>query len=381
MKFTFSLAALLLMNAAFARADAPLTDDNAALQYWQGTSMITDGTRKILDDFDHVEFEGDVLNEVRDNNARMQFLYAGAAMPRCDWGLDYRQGYDLLMPHLGMCRDLGRLALLRARYRFEQGRFHDGVQDVLATFELAKDLGSTPIMISQLVQYSIDQMAIDTLARSLPRMDRATLDELAKALEAIPAPDPFSRVFPQQLKYFADKTLQQVDKIDKESGGDMAKWRQGVLAMTVFANEDNGPIRRNVPPPAELREMIESIKKLLVEEERIAGLPIAEQDQWLDKIEKQANLNPLQQVFVPAQRKIFQTRRRWQARHAMLDAAVAVVRDGEKALQVKRYADPFGDGPFTYRKTDGGFELQSKLLFEGKAVSVSVGATALPNKL
>ena len=59
----------------------------------------------------------------------------------------------------------------------------------------------------------------------------------------------------------------------------------------------------------------------------------------------------------------------------MLDAAVAVAREGDKVLQDKRLADPFGDGPFKYRKTDGGFELESKLMFEGKPVALNVGAS------
>jgi hypothetical protein len=59
----------------------------------------------------------------------------------------------------------------------------------------------------------------------------------------------------------------------------------------------------------------------------------------------------------------------------MLKAAVAIRRDGEVALKDAKYADPFGDGaPLTYRKTEGGFELQSKLVVDGKPVVLAVGA-------
>lgn len=56
----------------------------------------------------------------------------------------------------------------------------------------------------------------------------------------------------------------------------------------------------------------------------------------------------------------------------MLLAAAAVVESGPEKLAGLK--DPFGDGPFEYKKTDGGFELTSKLQFEGKPVTLKVGA-------
>ena len=63
-------------------------------------------------------------------------------------------------------------------------------------------------------------------------------------------------------------------------------------------------------------------------------------------------------------------KRRADARLA-LKAAVAVVRDGPD--EVKDHKDPFGDGPFEYKATDGGFELKSKLIFKDQPVTLAVG--------
>jgi hypothetical protein len=359
-----------------AAAAGPVSDDNAALQYWQAFGLMSDeGTVKQLEDIDAIKFEGDAMNLVRDNNPRLAYLYAGASMPRCDWGIDFSTGPETLLPHLGRSRDLARLAVLRARYRFEQRRDRDGVDDVLATFELAKDAGETPVLICILVRYAIEQMAIDTLARHLPTMDRATLDYLATKLETLPAPDSLKRVWPQESKYFIDWTIERVDKIEKESGGDARKWSEGVLALAMFTREDAAEVRKvGVPPPKEFRALMASIKTLLAQLVDVTDLPMAEQDAKLEELQKPFTKDPLSKLLVPHQNKIFLTRRRWQVRHAMLDAAVAVVRDGEAALKEKKYADPFGDGaPFTYRKTDGGFVLESKLVFEGKPVTLPVG--------
>jgi hypothetical protein len=55
----------------------------------------------------------------------------------------------------------------------------------------------------------------------------------------------------------------------------------------------------------------------------------------------------------------------------MLLAAIAVIEAGPEKLESIK--DPFGDGPFEYRKLDEGFELSSKLQAEGKPVSLVIG--------
>jgi hypothetical protein len=52
-------------------------------------------------------------------------------------------------------------------------------------------------------------------------------------------------------------------------------------------------------------------------------------------------------------------------------AAIAVAEGGPEKL--KDITDPFGAGPFEYKALDKGFELKSKLLFEGKSVTLTAG--------
>jgi hypothetical protein len=69
--------------------------------------------------------------------------------------------------------------------------------------------------------------------------------------------------------------------------------------------------------------------------------------------------------------------RRAETRMAMLLAAIAVLESGpEKLAGIK---DPFGDGPFNYRKLEKGFELSSKLEDKGKPVTLTVGVKKKPS--
>ena len=58
-----------------------------------------------------------------------------------------------------------------------------------------------------------------------------------------------------------------------------------------------------------------------------------------------------------------------EVRLAMLLASIAVVESGPEKL--KEIKSPFG--PYEYRALDKGFELKSKLLYEGQPVTLTVG--------
>lgn len=81
--------------------------------------------------------------------------------------------------------------------------------------------------------------------------------------------------------------------------------------------------------------------------------------------------NPFTQGLFPALDKIFQVRARSQTRAGLIEAAFAVADKGPDVL--KDYRDPFGDGPFEYKKTDGGFELASKFKYKDEPVTLRIG--------
>ena len=105
---------------------------------------------------------------------------------------------------------------------------------------------------------------------------------------------------------------------------------------------------------------------------KMTTLPWKEFDAQYPEFAKEAKaVNPLADQILPLNDFMLATERRTQTRMALFNAALAVVQGGPDKL--KDIKDPFGDGPFEYRALDKGFELKSKLLFNGQPVSLTVG--------
>lgn len=371
------LTAVLLL--AFAGGAATAAEqpkpDNAALRYWQAFALMPQSKdqEQFINAWETVPLSTLTADLVKDGGYALSCMHGGAALDRCDWGLNYEEGPGLVMPHLARARDLGRFALLRARHRFEDGDPRGGIDDALAAYELGRDAGD-PILICILVQYAIQNPAVDALARYLPQLKPAELQYLADRLARTPAGDELKAVWGTESKYMVDWAAERMKQLSKE-GGD---WGEKMLAMPLWSKEDAARIRAaGVPTLENMLAAIATIKTYLAELEKLTDLPPGPQDARLAELKKQtAQAHPLADILMPNPAKVFETRRRWQARRAMLEAAVAVARDGAEALKRKEHADPFGQGPFEYRKTEGGFELQSKLTYEGKPVALTVGEGA-----
>jgi hypothetical protein len=371
------LAAALGVSLTRASHAAPqdTRPDNAALLYWQAFALMPESKdlEESLEKWDRVELDGRIVGLLKLSENSLKQFHAGATIHDVDWGLDRKQGPELLLPYLARSRDLSRLALLRARYRFSTGDFRGGIDDATATLQLGQHV-TDPIVICMLVQYLIQNSAIETIAHVLPEFDRTSLDELARRLDAISADDMMRQAWQNQSKYTIDWVVARLRRDAQETKGDQAKWVERVLALPLAEDKIEEFKKIGVPPPEKLIPRIELLKTFFKQMEVVTDLPFAEQDAKLAELENSFATDEVGKLVVPRQGKILQTRRRWQARRTMLNAAVAVQREGEGALKDARYADPFGSGPFVYRKTDGGgFELQSRLTFDGKPVTVTVG--------
>src|SRR5262249_51625256 len=102
------------------------------------------------------------------------------------------------------------------------------------------------------------------------------------------------------------------------------------------------------------------------------ALPLDQfEKEWDQLMTKEGQRNPVFKLLFPARARCGQGGARREANQALWKAAVAVVLDGPAALKTQR--DPFGDGPFEYTAFAGGFELRSKLKYQDKPMTLTVG--------
>jgi hypothetical protein len=371
----FAIVVVLLFShaalAESAETPSPLAA-NAALQYWQAFSQLPPQSAendKIYSELYTISLKDAAVQRlIATSHQSLLYLRRGAALPECDWGLDYNDGIYMLLPGLGKSRDLGRLAALRIRQNSEQGNTAGAKDDAIATMTLARHVGREPIMICLLVRIAVEGLVIDALAPNLPQLKPSYTDWKA-AVDSLPKAVTLLETISTEQKFTADWL---VHKIIAEEARKPGTWRdiwRGVLS----GNDTKLPATvTEVNSAGEVIKMIEDLEPIYGELARFLAMPNDQFDAQYPafKTKTKAEL-PLAGVLLPAIDQVRAKMQRGEVRLAMLLAGIAVVEGGPEKL--KDLNDPFGTGPFEYHQKANGFELQSQLKFEGQHVTLKFG--------
>jgi hypothetical protein len=366
----FALALLPLVVVAVAAQaprslELPPVSDNAALQYWQAFAMLPAldaNQEKMLEMPLDGPLNDAAVKLVDQSHASLLYLHRGAKLRKCDWGLDYRDGISMLLPHVAKSRTLARLAALDARRAFEAGQSDRARDDAYGMFALARQVGGDHTLVSMLVCYSIEEMAIDVVAPYVPQIN-ASYDQAVKMFQTLPPSPPLSQgVFCEKL--LSRSIINQLQQAEDRQAG---SWRK-LWQLDMQAPE---PLK-NVESLAKLVQYMEEFHSVYDELAQLTTLPPREFDaKYPAFVERAEAASPVAKLLLPAMRKVVTAQRRSQARTEMLLAAIAVVEGGPEKL--KSIKDPFGDGPFQYQKLDEGFRLSSMLQVDGKPVTLVIG--------
>jgi hypothetical protein len=363
-----SLAALAVASDAPPAIVFPAVSNNAALQYWQAFALmpaLDAQQEKLLDNRGKAPLDADALKLLDQSHASLKFLHRGAKLRECDWGLDYRDGASMHLPHLTKARTLARLAALETRRAFEAGQ-HDRASDMaFGMAALARQVGGDRTLVSMMVCYSIEEMTVDALAPCLPELG-ASYDSSKATLESLP---PSPRLAQGVLceKQMGAWIADRLKAAEKDRSG---SWRETWKSM-ILGNENTDPLS-DVENFEQVVKVMDKFQTVYDELAQLTDLPPKEFDAKYPAFAERAEAaSPVAKILLPAMEKIVTAQRHSEARMAMLLAAIAVAEGGpEKLAGIK---DPFGDGPFEYRKLDTGFELSSKLLEDGMPVTLEIG--------
>jgi hypothetical protein len=372
------LARLALPAPLAAQQARPIlaqTADNAALMYWQAFALMPNLDKeqeKLLQDINNVAewqklpLHPEAQKLVEASQASLMYLHRGAKIARCDWGLDYNDGVSLMMPHLAKARDLVRLAALRARIEFERGNRKAARADTAAMAALARHVASDPIMISILVGTGLEGVVVDVVAPYVPDL-KASHAQAVAMFEALPRAARLDESILLEKDYMARSIIRTLKEEElREPGAGLKLWNNFVLGSSVADSV------KDIKDVNEAIRLTEGLLPLYDDLARYVALPndrfAAEYPAFKEKTKAD---NAVAGLLLPAIDNIRAKQQRLQARMAMLLAGVAFVEGG--AAKLNQIKDPFGSGPFEYKALEPGFELKSKLLYEGQPVTLVIG--------
>jgi hypothetical protein len=300
----------------------------------------------------------------------------------CDWGLDFSDGPNLMLPHLARAKAVARTAQLRAVWDLQHGRQDNARADLLAAFVLGRNAANDGLLISALVQFAMEAINYATIAQNFSEFSPETLKQLVDGFDAAPARHTMSPCITTETSAFYDWQVNKIRELQKAYPNNEAKVMAGFHDCGVVTAFDFVGYTNFWPRlVAASGGTSEGVLKLLREEEpqfsrmaRITALPQPEYEvqakQFLAEIHESQNpfINALNlyftDFFAGSGPKILVRARefRVQAQSAMVHAAAEYKLHGEAGL--KCVMDPFGNGPFAFQRfvfkgVDRGFELRS----------------------
>ena len=416
--------AVLLGTCAVAGAQEgarkPGSNGNAALLYWQAFARLSElppAERLVVDYYwEKDKAPAKVRDEVfRKTAGAAKTIHRAVRMPRCDWQEDWT---DEPLPHVQMCRSLGRFLAFRAKHQVEQGQARAAVDDLLAGFTLSRHTAADNTIVGVLVGLAIEGIFEGEGVEYLQQMDPTALDALQSGLDHIPPrrtwkailaqdkrrldewlipqfaatsdPDAWKatlrRMYPDNLSVVErPKAYTKVaDKADRKASPNPPKVKpaapkvqQEVSAAWPGWARASELIERFGTREALVRHLQEG-HELLDDLAQFPfpppGKPSPELRAKIDEMEKRS---PFFDEYCSLQPASYAATVRTAVQFQLLRAAIAVQLHGPAAL--KDYPDPSGDGPFEYRKRKEGFELVSEFRHPSSGwerFSVKVGPLA-----
>ena len=381
---TFLSAGTVALGSPLSRVWADKDAANAAEHYRKAFSLVPEANafrspelheaeNQLLNGLPAAPFHPTGLDLLKRNESALREMARGAELKECEWGnasfLD-----DETFPILQLSQ-LGKLSCLRASYSFQKGDSHAAIGDVEAVVKTARHIGSRGAFMPTVVQIAMENSAIDVTAAYLPQQNAGVLKTIAVDVEAWRHTLPLSKAMQGEkaflLQYMRPRLL-------NKSSNEAFELLHGPESLRTPESEKEvrAIVKASGGTTEGLLKLVDAAAVHYDELARIADLRATEFKPALSAFrQKHARENPLAVSILPALEGVRFASDRTKARFAMLDAAVAVVSSGP--AQLKAIKDPFGDGPFEYRRFKGGFELISKLQGkDGTPVNVIVAVKA-----
>ncbi len=360
--------------------DAAENSENAALQYWAAFALCPEETEEIsaaTSDDEKLGFGIPVSQELArnfwgDGERALEYLHRGARLPSCEWGTNLRKygpGEEII--HGELAHGLARIALLRARWRFEHGNWDAGIHDVIATMMLGRHIGRDKICYNVHCGCMLEAMATVTAAVYLPRMPERALTRLAAELDALPPPTSMREVvlYHENAIDWAVDHFEQAENERKlfEIVASLSSKDEAKKILQLAGNAE-GLIRLAQAGRPLVRQLAEAMSLRPDEYDRV----------YKERFAPALNANPGAAILGSWYEVARDEEATAHCRLVFVKTAIDIFRRGETALN--DHPDPYGNGLFKYTAFDGGFELCSKLVYGKLQIRMDIGLRKNPQK-
>ena len=372
---------VLLLAGVFAAGVGALAgtayrmDSNPALLYWQAFTQLpelSEEERKLYENHKTAPLDGNYEALVSRYDTAFRLVRRAAHLKqRCDWGIDLADGPEAMLPQLAKNKAIALAAQFRARYFLDRGKESEAVQDLLSAFVLGRHTASDGVLISALVQIAIENILVVCIAENFHQFSSEGLQQLLSGIDASPARGTVSqsigigeralvgwferRIEEIQAAHRGDeaKIVAEIREVLAEAASEQKSYEQGDQFIQAAGGTSKG-----------LLALVKSAESFYDEMQAIAALPYDRFEPankaFYEKVGK--STNPFVRTFFPALQKARGKEFLCLSKQEMLRAAVAYRLRGEEGLKSVR--DPFGTGPFGFRRfvfqnVDRGFELES----------------------
>jgi hypothetical protein len=283
----------------------------------------------------------------------LEALREAAKLEACRWG-DEGMAPDVINRDRldGRNHQLVRLACLSTRRHAEAGRFEEAFEDAFAALSFARRTGTDAPLIGRLFECADENVTLQTLGRLLPLLDRASLDSLARRLDALPPIAPASATIGPESRFI----LNVIRAGLAEAGPALVEqdWKR-----IGYDGDEAAPLKALVGDDRDrLLAHLDAAAPGFVELGRRLDLPRTELDAAIEEfVRTRRETDPIPVGLVASARSFRDAVDRAGLHFAMLRAGLVLVRDGEAAFRALR--DPFGDGPFGLERREGGWVVRS----------------------
>ena len=208
MKTYFAITIALLIGLTSLPAQVPTDVDpleNAAVGYWKAFAMMVEPSKSMNDLDELINKEKDLqvkdLQWLHSYRSSIKEAIKMSSFERCRFVLpvDYPEGFELLLPHLGKVRLLAKILVLDALRLAKKGQWQQAMDRYVSVLRMAEHVQQDPCLICFLVAKVIIEINQRALLSSpilkKPEVPIAQLQRLQKNLALVAAKIDFKKSF------------------------------------------------------------------------------------------------------------------------------------------------------------------------------------------